>query len=394
MRFYFKAFIVSSILLCVASSCQKEEYQTQLNGGCFLNPFDNPKHDSYQEILDTYSESGIVGLSVVLDKKGEESWFGTSGFSSVEENIEMKNCNIFQTASLAKSFIAVITLQLIEESSLNITDDISQYLPQEILNLLPLLEGITIKNLLQQTSGLQDIFDLNFISDFMNDPSKIYSREELLGYVSKKELLNAPGEKHHYADTNYILLSLIIDRVEGDHIKAMDNRIIKPLNLDKTFYHSSSYPDFEELPQSYWDQYNSGEIENISMLQKRVSSYIMGSDGIIASPKNMVTFFKSVFEDDLLSDFSKEMILNEFVIEEEAFRMNNSYSHGFMVIESSDETWIGHAGNQLGTSCYVFYNLETEDCIGVFTNIGTFFFQEKQALIFSELWEKLKFAIQ
>lgn len=385
-----KILLLTSFLLSLFYSCEKEEYQNQIEVGCSIISKNHPKDSIYKSVVDQYTKDGIVGMSVVIDKKGENVWYGSSGYSSIEENIEMNNCNIFQTASLAKSFVAVITLQLIDEGVLGMDDEVNLHLSDSTKNLLPNLEGITIQHLLQQTSGLPDIFDLNFISDFMNDPSKIYSREDLLYYVTKKEFLNSPGVKHNYSDTNYILLSMIIDQIKGSHISAVEDRIITPLNLENTFYHNSSYPDFEALPQSYWDQYNNGQIENISKLQKRVSSYIIGSDGIIASPKNMVSFYQSVFKGNLISDQSKELLLTDFVDEQETFRMNNAYSYGFMVIVSEDEVWIGHAGNQLGTSCFVFCNLETEDCIGVFTNIGTFFFREKQSLIFSSLWEDLK----
>ncbi len=379
-------------LLCV--SCNKESYQALNQPSCDLDFTDHSNQQKYQDVLDQYSQNGIVGLTVIIGKEGEEEWMGSSGYASIEENIKMNNCNIHQTASLVKSFVGISTLQLIDEGLLELNSNIDQYLSSEILDLIPDLDNLTIEQLLNHTSGLEDIFGLNFIADFMNNPEYSYTRKELLAYVKNAKRVNEPGESHYYSDTNYILLSFVIDSIKGDFITYMRENIFDPLNLSNTYYHNDSYPNIDGLPQSYWEQYDDGNIENISQLQKRVTNFIKGSDGIISSPQDMVTFYKSVFEGSLISESLKEGIINNQVDEPINFKMNTGYGYGFMTINENGQTWIGHVGSQLGTSCYVFYNLDTKDCIGVFTNTGTFLFEEKQQLIYGELWDALTTAIQ
>ena len=378
----------------IMGSCNKETYEGINQAHCNLDFTNHVNQQKYQDVLDQFSQKGIVGLTVIIDKSGQENWTGSSGYASIEENIKMKNCNLHQTASLVKSFVGISTLQLIDTGLLDFDTAIGQHLPSEILKVIPDLENLTIEQLLNHTSGLEDIFGLNFIADFMNNPGYSYTRKELLSYVTKAKRVNDPGEAHYYSDTNYILLSFIIDTIRGDFITDMRENIFVPLNLNDTYYHNDSYPNIDGLPQSYWEQYHDGNIENISQLQKRVTNYIKGSDGIIASPRDMVTFYKSIFEGSLISESLKEAILKNKVVEPIDFKMNTGYSYGLMTIEENGQTWVGHVGSQLGTSCFVFYNVDTQDCVGVFTNTGTFLFTEKQQLIYGELWEAIKIAMQ
>ncbi len=381
---------MACFLILLSLSCNKIPYEEQLQPNCELDFMQHDHQSKYQSVLDQYTQSGIVGLTVVIDKADEELWMGSSGFASVEENIEMNNCNIYQTASLVKSCVGISTLQLIDEGLLEFDSKINQFLTAEILELIPSAENLTIEQLLHHTSGLPDIFELEFMGDFMNNPNKTYTRSELLGYVKGKDLVNNPGEAHFYADTNYMLLSLIIDQIKGDFISYMRSKIFDPLSMNDTYYHNGTYPEIDGLPQSYWEQYNDGNIENISQLQKRVTNFIKGSDGIISSPLDMVTFYKNVFEGELISESLKQRIEDDQVSEPIEFKMNTGYGHGFMSIDDNGQTWYGHVGSQLGSSCYVFYNIDTKTSIGVFTNTGTFLFQEKQQLIYGELWDSLK----
>ena len=374
--------VLGFLILIFVVSCEKEAYISIDAVPCDTQMEDILDGDKYQDILDQFTTKGVVGVTAIIAKPGQNTWIGSSGFSSVEENKAMNNCNLHHTASLAKSFVAIITLQLIEEGKLDFDTKIEDLLTDEIRSIIPEIGQLTVKHLLQQTSGLPDIFELNFISDFMNDPEEVYTRVELLEYVAKKELLSEPGTEHHYSDTNFILLSFIIDQLEGDHIEAIQKRIVQTLNLQNVYYHNGSYPNINGLAASYWDQYNDGKIENITSLQKRVTSYIKGSDGIISNPMDMFAFYENVFQGDLISDPMLELIKSEVVREEEEQKMNTGYSHGFMLIEEGDQKWIGHAGSQLGASCFVFHNLNSGVSIGVFTNTGTFMFQEKQSLIF------------
>ena len=382
--------LFSSFLL---QACKKDLVFEVVDTSCNLHTSSHPDHQKYQDIIEEYALKGIPGLSVVISKPEEDLWSGSAGFASIENNIKMTPCHLHHTASLVKSFIAVITLQLIEEGKLSLDSKIENYLSNKVQSYTPNIENLTIEHLLQQTSGIPDIFGVKFITQLMNDPTRVYSREELLSLNDGVKALHKPGEKHIYSDHNYMLLSMIIDELEENHITALTERIIKPLLLEDVYYHDEEYPYVEGVSASYWEQYEDGKVENISDLQNLLTSYIIGSDGIIASPRSMTKFYQSVFNGELIKAPSLDIIKSNWVKETEENRMNTAYSHGFMIIESADGHWIGHAGLQIGSSCYVFHNLDTKATIGVFTNAGTFISEQKKELIYSELWDDLREAV-
>ena len=383
--------LLSSFFL---SACKKELVFEVQDTICNEQTKDHPNQIKYQAVIDEYALKGIPGLSVVIAKPDEDTWVGSAGYANIEKNIEMTPCHLHHTASLVKSFVAIVTLQLIEEGKLSLESKIKDHLSEEVRSYTPNIEELTIEHLLQQTSGVPDVFEVAFFTQLMNDPSRVYTREKLLSLNNGAKPLDKPGISHNYSDHNYMLLSMIIDDIEGNHVTALYDRIIQQLQLQDIHYHDSGYPNIEGLSASYWEQYEDGLIENISDLQNLLTSYIIGSDGIIASPRSMTAFYQNVFSGLLTSSSTLELIKTNWVDETSDNRMNTAYSHGFMIIESTDGNWIGHAGLQIGASCYVFHNLDTEVTIGVFTNIGTFISQQKKELIYSELWESLKGVIK
>jgi len=382
---------LSSFLL---SACKKNlEFEVK-ESLCSEQTLMHVDHQKYQTVLDEYARRGIPGLSVVISKPGEDTWQGAAGYASIENNIKMTPCHLHHTASLVKSFVGIVTLQLIEEGKLSRDSKISEFLSEEIMSYTPNIEELTIDHLLQQTSGIPDLFGVEFFTMLMNDPSRTYSREELLSLNDGVSSMHDPGTSHLYSDHNYMLLSMIIDHIEGEHIHAIRDRIIDPLHLDHIHYHDNGYPYIDGVSASYWEQYENGKVENISDLQNLLTSYIIGSDGIIASPWSMTQFYQSVFSGELINTSTLETIKSNWVNESKENRMNTAYSNGFMVIEADDGNWIGHAGLQIGASCYVFHNLDTKVTIGVFTNAGTFLLEEKKALVYGDMWDSLRSAIR
>ena len=108
----------------------------------------NPNHLKFQSIIDSYSQKGITGLTVLISTPENGEWIGSSGYTNIEDNQAMTPCNLHHTASLAKSFTGVITLQLIDEGKLNFNDPIAQFLSSEAQSYIPSIEKITIKHLL------------------------------------------------------------------------------------------------------------------------------------------------------------------------------------------------------------------------------------------------------
>ena len=119
-----------------------------------------------------------------------------------------------------------------------------------------------MKNLLQQRTGIPDIFGDEFVGVFFSNPTKSYTIEELLEYVYDKVPLSDVDTEYHYSDANFSLLTLVINKVEGNYISALKSRIFNPLNLETTYFIESVDQVPDHLVNTYWDLDGDGVVAN------------------------------------------------------------------------------------------------------------------------------------
>jgi D-alanyl-D-alanine carboxypeptidase len=165
----------------------------------------------------------------------------TAGVADLATRRAMHPDDRYRIASLAKTYVSTVVLQLVGEGKLRLGDSVEKWLP----GLVPNGENMRIRHLLGHTSGL---------FDFENDPgllapylsgnlSHYWSPLERLAFATSHEPLYPPGEttKATYSNTNYTVAGLIIEAATGKSLQAqLRRRIFKPLDLDST-----TYPDRE-----------------------------------------------------------------------------------------------------------------------------------------------------
>ncbi|HEX8039432.1 MAG TPA: serine hydrolase domain-containing protein [Chryseosolibacter sp.] len=140
--------------------------------------------------------------------------------------------DIFELASVSKQFTAMIIMMLKEEGKLAYDDPIDKYVPG-----LP-YPSITIRNLLNHTSGLPDYQE---VMDQHWDKSKVAGNEECIQYLIQyhPDKHFEPGEKFEYSNTGYLLLASIAEEASGkDFIELCRDRIFQPLGMSQTGFRS------------------------------------------------------------------------------------------------------------------------------------------------------------
>lgn len=189
MRLLKTAGLITLLALFMAS-CKEEEYITPENDiNCTMNFSNHPNAVPFQDLINQYANDGFVGMTLLIDSPTDGLWMGASGYASIEDDIKMNPCHIQHTASLYKTYVATVIMQLVAENKIKLDDKLADYLTPEITDKIPNGNSVSIKNLLQQRTGIPDIFEIEFITDFFNNPTKGYSIEELLAYVYDKDPL-------------------------------------------------------------------------------------------------------------------------------------------------------------------------------------------------------------
>jgi len=309
-----------------------------------------PVEDQLQEVLDKgISKYDVNGVSATVIFPDGEIWNGVSGIS--HDSVPIEPNMVFAVGSITKNFVAVLTLTLVEEGLLSLDDPISKWLPTYTH-----VDGnITIRQLLNQTSGIYDYFENQEIwDDLMADRTRFFTPEEVLEYLKEPDF--EPGQGWRYGNTNYLLLAMIINEATGSNLSTeLNNRLYKPLGFsDFYLILEESLP--EQQAHVYSDNWD-GPIRDVTFLPRTShDSITYGASGIFTTSENLALWCHSLFEGKIL----EEQTLNEMLNFIEFKPVSNMRAYGLGLQEfrkniSYGEYAIGHAGGNIGTTTYMVY---------------------------------------
>ncbi len=371
-----KNFLILCLFGLLFSACQAPFIPSpQSQTDCSPIPSQHPKADELQALIDQYTSQQFVGLTVLVDQNGDGSWLGSAGYAELENQMPMTSCHLGYTASIIKTFIGVLILQLEEEEKLALSDKVSTHIDLEILKKLPNGQEFTIEQLLQNRSGMPDVFEIAFILDLLNQPTRAYEMEELLSYLEGVEALSPSGERYYYGDGNFILLSMIIEKYAGDLRQVYQKRIFDPLQLTDSYLIDEPTQLPEGIAASYWDRYGNGKIENVSDYQIALAAGLRGTDGLIMSAIDLNRFMGALSQGQLITNasYQKMMTLIPIPTEEQIGPRYDAYGLGIGRTQVMEKAWVGSFGNHIGSSAMMLTNLEDDTRIIVLQNSGTFF---------------------
>ncbi|MEI6138023.1 MAG: serine hydrolase domain-containing protein [Mariniphaga sp.] len=334
-----------------------------------LQSFNYSKAQKLQEILVKYTKQGIPGVSMAV-KTTTQEWAGASGFAKIEDQTSMEICNLQYAQSIVKSYTAVLVMMLYEDGKINLDNPIKNYLPTSISNHITNSDKITVKMLLNHTSGIFDYaYDYSYSANLLSNQDEIFTYLKLLSYAYDKKSEFEPGSKYSYCNTNYLLLALMVNEITGkDHSVMMTNCIFKPLKLTHTFYkNESGYLNYPELVNSYLNRRSDNKIENVTMTQVNNVISMIGDDGIVATPMDYVYFLDGLVHGKLLRNETLDLMRN-WVNDK-----NGKPVYGLgLAYRTQNNNWgYGHGGSGIGAGAILFYFPEKDVTIFVGVNIGT-----------------------
>lgn len=360
--------LIAIILLIAIFSCKKEAIVPSSDCACIFSDSSSShsKNVAFRAVIDKYIKKGLPGISVLVEDS-DGVWVGAGGYADIENQIAFTPCHISKAASITKFLVGTLFFKLQEEGKININDLVSKYIDESILEKIDKADGITIKQLMNHTTG---IFDVITSSDFylavLNNPNKNWTQEELLEYVYGMPgyTLNDPYPAY-YSSTNTLLLSVCIEKATGEkHENLLHEKILDPLGMSSTYYQGR-----EEIPstaaQGYFDLHNNGEINNVSNL---ITGSGNGYGGIFSNVFDLYKFIKAVLIDKtVLSQASLDQMQN-FVQEDTDFYTGYGIIKKFT---NKPNYGIGHTGRDLGYNANLFYFPERNITMIFFVNYGT-----------------------
>lgn len=249
--------------------------------------------------------AGIPGVAMAISRHGELLFSGAAGVSNLETGTPVQPNDRFRIYSIAKAFAAIVVLQLVDEGLLSLDDTITKWLDTDAVLAIPNVDQVTIRQLLTHTGGIYDFAD-DTDSPFWDDAflgpnadwSKVWTVDELLTYAAAEnhDPYFAPGEGHHYSNTDYLLLGLIIERVTGKRYgDELKRRILDPVGLKNTFLaEGADMPDGTISGYQFLD----GQAVDVSVTNL---SWIWSAGGMVSTTEDLLAFAEVLFSGELIS---------------------------------------------------------------------------------------------
>jgi D-alanyl-D-alanine carboxypeptidase len=189
------------------------------------------------KLVELRDAGGFPGVSVGIATPDRRSMTVSIGYADLESQRALKPADRMLAGSIGKTYVSAVTLQLVEEGKLNLDEKVEKWLGAEPwFNRLPNAETITLRMLMNHTSGIPEhVLHKDFIKALKEQPDKVWKPEELATFILDREPLFEAGQGWSYADTNYILVGMIFERVSGKTVYGeVTRRILKPLKLKET----------------------------------------------------------------------------------------------------------------------------------------------------------------
>ncbi|WP_329575774.1 beta-lactamase family protein [Kitasatospora sp. NBC_01250] len=228
--------------------------------------------------------------------------FATAGQADTSTGAPAVRNDAFRIASLTKTFTATVLLQLAGEGRLSLDDSVDHWLPGVVSGNGNDGSRITVRQLLQHTSGIYDYtHDLPVLastSGFLANRFTSYTPAQLVAIAMRHAPSFAPGTDWQYSNTNYILAGMIINRVTGhtwqDEVTA---RIIRPLGLRHT---SAPVADpFIPGPHLHgYSTFGSGPTIDVTALNPTLGD---AAAEIISTTADLTTFYTALMRGQLLA---------------------------------------------------------------------------------------------
>lgn len=188
-------------------------------------------------LLELYKQADMPGISVAFVLEDGRSGAASAGYSSMATRKGLDPLDRMLSGSIGKTFVSALTLQLVAERKIGLNDKLSKFLGSEPwFKRLPNGSKITIKNLMNHTSGIPEhVLMPEFIAALKQSPDKVWQTAELIAYVLDKKPLFEVGKDWSYADTNYVLLGMAIEKVTKEPLfPQITERLLTPLALEDT----------------------------------------------------------------------------------------------------------------------------------------------------------------
>jgi D-alanyl-D-alanine carboxypeptidase len=295
---------------------------------------------------------GVTGIQA-LARDDDQVTAVRAGVGDLKKNTPVPRNGSFRMGSNTKTFISVVMLQLVGEGRLSLDDTVDRWLPGVVSGNGNDGRTITIRQLLQHTSGLfnftADLPMLTSQESFFANRFNHVDPGELVAIAMKHQPNFAPGTSWDYSNTNYILAGMIIQKATGHSwADEVHKRITGPLGLSQTFFPGDS----PELPNPHAEGYqqfvSGGPLVDTTEFN---TTWADSAGALVTTPTDLAKFWQALQRGRLLAPAQMaEMHTTVLAVTFQGLMPGVRYGLGIMWIPDSCGGHWSHGGDVPGMS--------------------------------------------
>lgn len=298
---------IISIFMCCSSFANNHNFDRSL--------IQNNLKRTVSEIKNQF-QINAISLAVILP--GENKPFVINNGTVKICSKKISKNNLFQIGSITKTFTAEIAAKMIENKKLRLFDKVGQYLPQ-----YKKWKSITIEQLINQTSGIPD-YDAspNWWTNLVKNPDRIWKSNELINIAYRMHKSFKPGAGWDYSNTNYVLLGMILDKIQNRKSpKVMMDQIFQEARLDNTYYLTKKYPQeiLRRMVHGYYRKYDQTNIN---------TSWLQSAGANVSNPNQIASWYYFLFNIENRTGLPITRFTS-FVKTNDGEKTNNIYETGY-----------------------------------------------------------------
>ena len=353
-------------------------------------------------VLSKLAEYKTAGACFALINDGNVVYQKGYGFRDVEAALPCTPKTNISIASVTKSFTALAIMILAENGHLNVDDPVKTHIPE--FNIQPDKSQILIRHLLSHSSGIPSLASSEMEWSALTGASQtrfpLASHDSLVAYGSEANdwLIASPGKEMRYCNYGFHLLGAIIERrSKMSYEDFVDNNILKPLQMDKSYFSKTHFDTDLDSSSAY--VLSKGERKKILMPFRAVTA----AGGLFSNVHDLSRYIRMYLNGGQLENVRvvsqaslSQMTASHIALPKDGPWNQTSYCFGLMRTDDFfGQTVIEHGGGQPFATSYIAWIPESGKGVAFLQNGGGYstwrFAQIALAILLSEDWRELPF---
>lgn len=325
----------------------------------------------------------LPGAMVLLSTPQGDIVFGY-GTTALDVDDPPRVDTHFRAASNTKTMTAASIVQMAQEGKLGFDDPVSKYVEG-----VPAGDEITIRMLLKMRSGLFNFTDAPELAKSLDDdPDKVWTAGEVLGMAFRRPAAFPPGADYAYNNTNYYLLGLVAEKIDGKPLSAIfQDRLFGPLGMTQTALPTSSSNAIPEplshgylygsasfalvdapYPQDLVAAAKAGVLKPNDDTWQNPSAYF-AAGGVVSTADDLATWMRALVGGKVFdADFQKQWLESpEAPVPDEAAMQK--YGYGILTLSWGPNTIYYHEGEMPGYQSFMGHDPENDVTLVIWTNL-------------------------